>query len=122
MRHYNKKFGFSEGDRLLRRFADILKKYFSSENCCRFGSDHFGVYTATADLEATLDKIFAEIPEISVRVGICTFADNADVSTMCDRAKYASDSMRGTYYSNYRYFNKSMLQKNRRHAVYHRPL
>ncbi len=111
MRHYNKKFGFSEGDRLLRRFADILKKYFSSENCCRFGSDHFGVYTVTADLEATLDKIFAEIPEIPVRVGICTFADNADVSTMCDRAKYASDSMRGTYYSNYRYFNKSMLQK-----------
>jgi len=119
MKYYNRKYGFSEGDRLLQAFADIIKKLFSNENCSRFGSDHFCVFTDAADLESKLHTVFSEMSRfnngdsLSVRVGI--YLDNSGslaVSTLCDRAKYACDTLRKRVDSSFRYFNDDMLQKS----------
>ena len=58
MKFFNRKHGFSEGDKLLQQFADILKEMFSNENCSRFGSDHFCVFTDARDLEDRLRDLF----------------------------------------------------------------
>ena len=118
MKYFNRKYGFAEGDDLLRRFSVLLKKHFSNENCSRFGSDHFCVYTEGDDLESKLKQIFKETESykgnksLPVRVGICLDSDSTlDISIACDRAKYACDTMRNTFISNFRYFNDSMLSK-----------
>ena len=118
MKFYNRRFGFSEGDKLLRRFADILKKHFSNENCSRFGADHFCVFTDAEGLEEKLRSIFEEfsgtdkLRSLPVRVGICLDNDGVlDVSTECDRAKYACDTMKNSFVSTFCYFNDSMLKK-----------
>lgn len=118
MKFYNRTHGFAEGDKLLRSFANLLKKYFSNENCSRFGADHFCVFTSDSGLEATLNKIFREFRDMKgirilpVRAGICVSTnDERDISTECDRAKYACDTMRNNYISNYRYFSSAMLAK-----------
>jgi GGDEF domain-containing protein len=61
MKHFNSKYGFSEGDRLLQSFAKILSKLFGNEHCCRFSSDHFAVQTETAGLEEKLRQLRASL-------------------------------------------------------------
>ena len=116
LKFFNRKHGFAKGDELLRRFANLLKKQFSNENCCRFGSDHFCVYTDAQGLEEKLEKIFEEFADDSdgytlpVRAGIYLDKTGAvAISTACDRAKFACDSMRNSYISIYCYFNDAML-------------
>ena len=118
MKYYNRKYGFAQGDRLLQSFGNILKKHFGSDNCSRFGSDHFCVFTKADRLEEKLDEIFLEIDTEkgqkmpAIRVGICL--DNSglsDISAVCDRAKYACDTMRNSFVSRFRYFENKMLEK-----------
>lgn len=60
MKYYNQKYGFEKGDALLQCFAQLLTGYFKTENCSRFGQDHFAVYTDEQGLEDTLRHIFED--------------------------------------------------------------
>ena len=116
MKHYNRKFGFTEGDNLLRRFSGILDRAFGHENCSRFGSDHFCAFTQEEDIERILEGIFSEFrtdkagPSLPVRVGVYSETQGMlGVSAECDRAKYACDTIQNIRVSGYRYFNNTML-------------
>lgn len=123
MKHYNRRFGFAEGDHLLRRFSGILERQFGQENCSRFGSDHFCVFTTTDQLEETLKHIFDEFradktgASLPVRVGIYPeIYGILGVSAECDRAKFACDMLKNIRISGFRYFDRSMLsQAEKRH-------
>jgi len=60
MKYYNQKYGFEKGDALLQSFAQLLTGYFKTQNCSRFGQDHFAVYTDEQGLEDTLRHIFED--------------------------------------------------------------
>ncbi len=118
MKYFNRKYGFAEGDNMLRRFANILKKEFSNENCSRFGSDHFCVFTGAADYKEKLESVFEQVrcakdgKMLPVRVGVFIDTDGSlDISAECDRAKYACDTMRNTYLSRFRVFDDTMLRR-----------
>jgi len=117
MKAFNRKFGFSGGDALLRAFGKLLVKYFHNENCCRISADHFAAYTEAGNLESIIKKIFQENKELNdgkalpVRVGI--YLDNTegiDIDRACDRAKVACDRNRNKYISVYEYFSEDMLK------------
>ena len=117
MKSFNRKFGFSGGDELLRAFGKLLVRYFHNENCCRISADHFAAYTDADKLEDRIKKIFAECKGLNdgktlpVRVGI--YLDNIegiDIYRACDRAKIACDTNRDNYLSVYEYFDESMLK------------
>lgn len=125
MKHYNRRFGFAEGDHLLRRFSGILERAFSQENCSRFGSDHFCVFTTTDQLEETLEHVFDEFrsdkagPSLPVRVGIYPEIHGIlGVSAECDRAKYACDVLQNIRISTFRYFEESMLSRAQKRHYY----
>ena len=116
MKHYNRVYGFAVGDNLLRKFAGILNKYFGQENCSRFAADQFCVFTQAENIEEILKSIFKEFrsdktgPTLPVRVGIYQeLYGTLSVSSECDRAKYASDSIRQRRKSEFKYFDNSML-------------
>ena len=116
MKFFNAQNGYAEGDNLLREFAMVLKNMFSDRNCCRIGVDHFAVYTEEAGLEDTLAEFFQICKGINggnnlpVRVGIYSNRmGDASVSSACDRAKFACDSLGNTYESCYGYYDSSML-------------
>lgn len=123
MKHYNRKFGFTEGDNLLRRFAGLLDRAFGHENCSRFGSDHFCAFSQAEDIEKILEDIFSDFltdkagPSLPVRVGIYPEIQGMlGVSAECDRAKYACDTIQNIRVSGFRYFDKTMLaQAEKRH-------
>ncbi|MBR0308932.1 MAG: EAL domain-containing protein [Mogibacterium sp.] len=126
MKYYNSKYGFAEGDRLLISFAKLLVEFFSNENCCRVGQDHFAAYTDYAGIRETLDELFARWEDsgnanvLPVRVGIYRDdMEEVDGSLACDRAKYACDSIRNIYGSCYTFFDEEMLTaaNNRRYIL-----
>ena len=118
LKFYNHKHGFSAGDRLLQAFAQILVSRFGEENCSRFGQDHFAVFTREEGLEDTLAQMFRdwEARDIddcpAIRVGVYPDRmERVNISTACDRAKAARDSIRNTYLSTVKYFDAPMLEE-----------
>ena len=115
MKHFNSKYGFSEGDRLLQSFAKILSKLFGNEHCCRIGTDHFAVQTETAGLEEKLRLLLSECKEINEGKNLPLHAgvyveqgDKVHASVACDRAKLACETLRGRYESAVQYYSPDM--------------
>ncbi len=116
MKIFNRKYGFAEGDRLLKAFANLLVQYFKSSNCSRFGQDHFAVITDAEWLEPTVKALIGDCSELNggrnlpIRIGICV-DDSEDIEpgTICDRAKYAGDTLGTIYTSDYAYFDSAMI-------------
>ena len=129
MKFFNHKYGFSEGDKLLKAMARLLTENFSNENCSRFAQDHFAVYTDAEDIETRIEKFLNDCEQVNngnnlpVRVGI--FIDRTDkegetdVSGACDRAKAAANVNREVYRSGYRFFDEGLLTsyRHRQHIL-----
>lgn len=116
MKGFNRKYGFEEGDKLIRAVGRLLVKYFSNDCCSRFAQDHFAVYTHSRGLEERLRIIFEEGKQINggktlpIRAGIYIDEhEDIDISTACDRAKAASDKNRTAYLSLYEYFDETLM-------------
>ena len=117
MRFYNRRYGFAAGDKLLVGVAKVLANHFKSENCSRFGQDHFAVFTNDADLENTLRTVETECEAINngmgipLRIGI--YLDKmgrVDAGTACDRARHACNALpHNTFVSSFCYFDDGML-------------
>ena len=126
MKYYNKKYGFSEGDVLIKGVATVLESDFGEENCSRFGQDHFAVFTEADGLEAKIKKVFSEVRHLNngrslpLRVGI--YLDSmglVEASLACDRAKYASNIKKDDNNSYFNYYDDKMLSRelNRQYIV-----
>ena len=125
MKYFNRKYGFAEGDKLLLAVSKILVRQFESNNCSRFGQDHFAVFTDTEGLEDKLNTVIAECAganegrTLSIRIGVYSDeTEGIDASTACDRAKYACDSL-GSYASGFASFDEHMLidAENRQYII-----
>ena len=116
MKHYNRQYGFEEGDKLLREFGRILADQYG-ENCmCRYSDDHFAALCDERRLDKTLRSVFQKCESanggnsLPVRVGVYRNSlEDVDVGVACDRAKYACDKHRGSYVSGYYFFDEQML-------------
>ncbi|SDA18425.1 diguanylate cyclase (GGDEF) domain-containing protein [Ruminococcus sp. YE71] len=122
MKYFNHKYGFAEGDSLLRSFARLLANNFGNENCSRLGQDHFAVIADHNGLEQLLDKLFKECAEINggrtlpLHVGIFLhWFDGVAASMACDRAKFACDTLQNEYSSKFNYYDLSMKDTEEMH-------
>ena len=118
MKHFNRQYGYEEGNRLIVAFARVLLKHYSKDALCRIALDHFAAVDEEERVKETLKEIFKESLEINdkktlpVRVGIYRDSTEAvDTSVACDRAKYACDLLRGSTESAYAYFRKEMHEQ-----------
>lgn len=115
MKYYNHKFGFAEGDKLLQAFSRILAKRFGNENASRLGQDHFAVITRADDIETELKTLFEEcaamkdVQPLPIHVGIYKhWFDGIVASMACDRAKFACDTLKNLYSSEFSYYDMKM--------------
>ena len=126
LKFFNKRYGFSEGDALIKELARLIAEQFGEENSSRFGQDHFAVFAEEKDLEKKLKKLFSAMKTansgktLPVRVGI--YQDSmgiVETSLACDRAKYACNISRDDYNSYFNYFDQKMLRReiNRQYII-----
>jgi diguanylate cyclase (GGDEF)-like protein len=121
MKSFNKKYGFSEGDILIKIMAEILAQEFGSDQSSRFGQDHFAVFTERKGLEAKLKNVFLEMKRanngktLNVRAGV--YPDSMGIvesSLACDRAKAACNIHKDENRSYYWFYDKTMLERELR--------
>ena len=118
MTAYNRKYGYAEGDRLIRALSQLLARIFGKENCSRFAQDNFAAYSSTDGLETKLQKLFKECLDLNggkslpVRAGIYVDdEDGVEIGVACDRARMACNVNQRTPVSVYEYFSKALLEK-----------
>ena len=128
MKHYNRQFGFEEGNRLICAVADILKRHFGEKKISHLSQDHFAAVTGSDRLEEELQHVFRECQQanegrsLPIRVGIFRdWTDDINASTASDRAKFACDRYRDAYDSCFYYFDDSMQKQaeNVRYIISH---
>ena len=52
MKYFNHKFGFTEGDNLLKAFAALMAEIFGKDSCCHIAADRFAAGSAEDETEA----------------------------------------------------------------------
>ena len=128
MKHYNRQYGFDEGDKLIVDIAHILASHFGERLTSRFGQDHFAAVSDEENLEERLWLVLEDCKHanegktLPISVGIYrNDLGTVNVSVACDRAKYACDQRRGSYLSGFSYFEMGMKQQLDviRHVISH---
>lgn len=121
-KEFNQRYGYAEGDNIIRKTGELLKKHFGSDNCCRTSADHFAVYTYYDGLEDIIKSLFSEIKAMSdkkvppIRVGIYDSSLNKRTTSVgssvaCDRAKIACDLCGELTESTYMFYDEKMLKQ-----------
>ena len=118
MKFFNTKYGFAQGDAILRLFARLLVRSFGFENSCHVAADHFAVITEEAGLEDKLNVLFHDFEEQyagktpPVHVGIYPYrVEDVLVSSACDRAKQACFVLKGSYSSDFHYYSAKLREE-----------
>ena len=116
---YNKKYGYIEGDKLLKEVGIILADTFGEEACSRFEQDHFAAIAEIDGLEDKLNEIFKKLKfansnrSLPMCVGI--YPDSigmVETSLACDRAKYVvSNLKKSDRRSKFKYYDEKMLKQ-----------
>ena len=118
MKHFNHKYGFAEGDKMLKSFAKLLSITFQSVHCCHAGADRFAAVADENNLEDTLNHLFekwktlGEGKYLPLSVGIYPYRiGDVPIGMAYDRAKIACDAVKGIYSSSFSYFNEKLNER-----------
>ena len=119
MKSFNHRFGFAEGDKMLRAFSGLISETFGKDDCCHVAADRFVVSVTDEKLEERLPAFFEQARKMEnmlpVRVGIySTGMEDVPVSTAYDRAKMACDALRKNGESCYNFYNEKLRDSVRR--------
>ena len=126
MKYFNDKYGFAEGDKLLKAVSGILSRIFGKEKTCHIAADRFAASAAEEGLEKKLKNLISEAENLNdgktlpVRIGVYPFnPEDASVSIAFDRAKMACDSIRHTDTSCINYYRQEMSDalKKRQYVI-----
>ena len=116
---FNQKYGFMQGNELLRYMAQLLKTTFEGSIIGRLNGDHFAVATQypTDYIGLLIDSIQEALSahesrrRIDIHAGIYSPPEDIkDISLILDRAKLACDSIKNTFEIAYAHFAESMEQ------------
>ncbi|MBO4426203.1 MAG: EAL domain-containing protein, partial [Clostridiales bacterium] len=115
MKSFNHKYGFAEGDKLLRHFSALLSRTFGAESCCHINADHFAAVADENGLEDKLDRLFQEWRDMknNVHLPICVGIypnriEEVPVGMAYDRAKITCDAIKSTYASSFNYYSNEL--------------
>lgn len=114
MKYFNDKYGFAEGDRLLKAFAELLSGTFGKENCCHVSADRFAACSMGGDTEQKTERLLEAAKGINagknlpVRVGMYAEDTEVSITTAFDRAKVACDSIRHSDMSCCKWYDRNL--------------
>ena len=121
MKFFNHKYGFAEGDILLKAFSKTLAQIFGKEHCCHIAADRFAASTVESGLQGRVNRLFEQAGAINggntlpVRVGVYSFrVENVSVTAAFDRAKMACDEIRQTDVSSFSSYKQEMREAHRK--------
>ncbi|MDO4797553.1 MAG: EAL domain-containing protein [Coriobacteriales bacterium] len=119
-KNYNDRYGRTQGDESLRRFAELLSDAFGRDACSHFEGDHFfaiGEATTVEDVVSGLLSNYSQAPMsamLPVRVGLYACEPDDDITTVgFNRAQTACDRERTIWRSHFTWFTDDMHREER---------
>ncbi|MBR5375890.1 MAG: EAL domain-containing protein [Lachnospiraceae bacterium] len=123
---YNERYGFSGGNSLLVRMAEVLSEIFADRDIARLSDDHFIVLTDDASPEEKVEAVQKRLTEdkgdvyLGLKAGIYTTDGMKkdgntveDINILCDRARFAVRSIKHTPES-WCFFDEELHELQRR--------
>lgn len=115
---FNQRYGFQQGNRLLRYVADLLREIFEGNLVARFNDDHFAVATQRKEPSDCIQFVHERIRvydlglPMEVKAGIYhPSPEVTDVALIMDRAKIACNSIKNTYDLTWAEFDPAMEEE-----------
>ena len=115
---FNQRYGFQQGNRLLRYVADLLRETFEGDPVARFNDDHFAVATQGGNPGDCIRFIHERVRvydlglPMEVKAGIYhPPPEVTDVALIMDRAKIACNSIKNTYDLTWAEFDPAMEEE-----------
>ena len=115
---YNEKYGFHEGNDLLKRIAHMIDAAFNNSLVSRYSDDHFVVLTRVDGVQNVIGELSGEVKKqqrevhLELKCGAYKpIGDESDVSLACDRARFACNSIKKHYDRTLRFYDKSLEDK-----------
>ena len=115
---FNQRYGFQQGNRLLRYVADLLRETFEGNLVARFNDDHFAVATQRKNPNDCIQFIHERIRvydlglPMEMKAGIYhPPPEVTDVALIMDRAKIACNSIKNTYDLTWAEFDPAMEEE-----------
>ena len=115
---FNQRYGFRQGNRLLRYVADLLRETFEGNLVARFNDDHFAVATQRKNPNDCIQFIHERIRvydlglPMEMKAGIYhPPPEVTDVALIMDRAKIACNSIKNTYDLTWAEFDPAMEEE-----------
>ncbi len=112
---YNEKYGFHEGNILLKKIAHMIDKSFEGSLVSRFSDDHFVVLTRFEGCYEKIETLSHEIKccqgEVHLELKCGAYKptqEEKDPSIACDRARFACNSIKKHYDCYYQLYDKSL--------------
>ena len=112
---YNEKYGFQEGNVLLKKAAAIIRESFSNSLTARFSDDHFVVLTRFDGCGEIVDNISRKIKalqrsvQLNLKCGAYKPLENdTDVSAACDKARFACNTLKKHFDKDFRLYDRSL--------------
>ena len=112
---FNERYGFEEGDRLLRLMSVAIQEAFPGYLLSRFASDHFLLVCESISLEASICdvakqlQVYGRHANIELKAGVYPMEDaSLDIALACDRAKLACDSIAHRHDCSMRMFDEAL--------------
>ena len=112
LKNFNFKYGLDEGDILISKVAQIIRKHFGNMYSSRFGEDDFYAVSSKDIVEENAKKVIEDIKKISdgktttIRIGIAECEKGANVELLCNKARTVVDSLKNVNRSIYKWFNE----------------
>ena len=101
MHMFNDRFGYEEGNELLKLCGDTISDQFPGDLVCRYTEDHFAVITTVRDAEQRAVKAdqlvhtAARDQYVNLQAGICYMTDSSQSAVaLVDRARKAKSYIR----------------------------
>lgn len=115
-KYYNEKYGFHEGNALLKSVAGMIEAGFSDALVSRFSDDHFVVLTAYEGSEAVIlelcERIHSFEREVHLELKCGAYRplkeENVAPSLACDRARFACNSIKKHYELRFKLYDKQL--------------
>ena len=119
---FNKKYGHSQGDKLLKKVGEEIKLIIrKTDIVCRLANDVFGIVlfndVETSNIIGRINKRISKVTienvtyNIKVSIGIYRCNSNEKPQSMIDKAIMAHDSIKGNYNEIYGEFTEQFAEK-----------
>lgn len=115
---YNEKYGFHGGNELLKKVADMIVDAYPNSLVSRYSDDHFVVLTSDEGCEANAERLSNEVScmqdEVHLQLKCGAYkpaGEESDPSLACDKARFACNSIKKHFYSNFRFYDKTLEDK-----------